>query len=190
MTPGLARHFDPSFHIYPFFLAAAVLLATALPAAPAQAGHVKSSTGAGQTRLVLPVMNPARGAKIFVDKGCVACHAVNGTGGHDAPNMDVHVQGGFMSPFDFAANMWNHAAGMIAAQEAALGEQITFTGSELADIIAFVHDDEAQHAFSAKNLTAKARKMMDHDHGAAKPAKVHEKESGHGHDPGAKPHKD
>ena len=190
MTFGLSKCSGPAFHAGSVFMATTIFLASALLASPALAGHVHDGAKSGKSRLVMPVMNPVRGAKVFVDKGCIACHAINGIGGHDAPNMDVHVQGGYMSPFDFAAKMWNHAPAMIAAQEGAFGEQITFTGSELADIIAFVHDDDAQHAFSEKNLTAKARKMMDHEHGSAMPAKVHEKESGHGHAAGTKPHKD
>jgi hypothetical protein len=96
-----------------------------------------------------------------------------------------------MSPFDFAARMWNHAPGMIAAQESALGEQVYFTGQELADLIAFVHDDGAQHGFTEKDLTATARKMMHHEHEDQKPApEAHAEEIGHDHAPGTPPHKD
>jgi cytochrome c len=56
-------------------------------------------------RLVIPIMNPMRGKNLFVAKGCIACHAVNGIGGHDAPNMDAHIKNGLMNPFDFAAKM-------------------------------------------------------------------------------------
>jgi len=88
---------------------------------------------------------------------------------------------------------------MIAAQEGAFGEQLYFTGKELADIIAFIHDDGAQHTFTEKSLTAKARKMMAHEHGGEPATEKHApdighkekpKKSGHGHAPGAKPHKD
>ncbi len=69
---------------------------------------------------------------------------------------------------------------MIYAQEEALGEQILFTGDEPADIIAFVHNDEAQHGFSRADLTPGARKMMHHEHGAPGGGpKAHAEELGH-----------
>lgn len=148
------------------------------------AAHVPASTDLDAehgARLVIPMMNPDRGKRYFVDKGCVACHAINGVGGHDAPSMDAHRQMGLVNPFDFAAKMWNHAPAMIAAQEEALGEQIYFTGDELADIIAFLHDDEAQHSFSEADLSDAAKKMMHHEHGNMPAPEAHAKEVGHGH---------
>jgi cytochrome c len=184
----------------PLTLAAA--LAFTLLAAPAFGEHVESSStpavGHG-VRLVMPLMNPDRGKKIFVSKGCVACHSINGVGGHDAIAMNAHNMKGLMNPFDFAAKMWNHAPAMIAAQEGAFGEQLYFTGEELADIIAFIHDDEAQHGFTDKDLTVKARTMMHHDHGGETATEKHApeighhdkpKKSDHHHSPGTKPHKD
>ncbi len=130
----------------------------------------------------MPSMNPERGRRLFVDKGCVACHAINGVGGHDATNLDAHTMRPMMNPFEFAAKMWAMAPAMIYAQEEALGEQILFTGDELADIVAFVHNDAAQHDFSEADLTSQARKMMDHGHGAAGAGpKAHAEELGHGH---------
>ncbi len=148
-------------------------------------GSASHVSGGGQManghgpRLVMPMMDPDRGRKLFVAKGCVACHAINGVGGHDAPGMDAHEMQGLMNPFDFAAKMWNHAPAMIAAQEDAMGEQIYFTGDELADIIAFIHDDGTQHRFSEGDLTSEARKMMHHGHGAEPAPKAHAKEIGH-----------
>ncbi len=143
--------------------------------------HEESGTGVrrGRTRLAMPLMNPARGRKLFVTKGCFACHAINGVGGHDATNLDAHTMDAFMNPFDFAAKMWAMAPFMIAAQEEALGEQILFSGQDLADIIAFVHDDEEQHNFSARDIPPALMNLMHHAHGET-PA--HQEEVGHEHE--------
>ena len=119
----------------------------------------------GMQRLMMPEMDPARGRKLFASKGCVACHSINGVGGHDATPLDAHTMQRVMNPFDLAAKMWSMAPAMIYAQEEALGEQILFTGDELADIIAFIHHDEEQHHFSEADITPEVRKMMDHSHG-------------------------
>ncbi|NQU57862.1 MAG: c-type cytochrome [Rhodospirillales bacterium] len=175
------------------------VLATIAFVSPALAGHVASSstdTAGHGVRLVMPLMSPERGREIFVSKGCVACHSINGVGGHDATAMDAHDLKSLMNPFDFAAKMWNHAPAMIAAQEGAFGEQLYFTGEELADIIAFIHDDETQHVFAEKDLTATARKMMQHEHGEKAAPEAHAEEVGHGsgkghmHKPGTPKHKE
>ena len=177
------------------------LIAMAIYAGSGLAAHVESDSEmdqGGGTRMVIPMMSPERGKKLFVDKGCVACHAINGVGGHDAPPMDAHRDMGLVNPFDFAAKMWNHAPAMVAAQEDAFGEMVYFSGEELADIIAFVHDDRAQHGFSESDLTPTARKMMAHDHGGKTAPAAHAGETGHGHQgkqghahpPGTQPHED
>jgi len=117
----------------------------------------------GMSNMRMPEMNSAKGRKLFVTKGCVACHSINGIGGHDAAKLDADTMQPMMNPFDFAAKMWRMAPAMIAAQEEELGEQITFTGDELSDIVAFVHDHEEQHNFTEDDLTPEARHMM-HEH--------------------------
>lgn len=137
----------------------------------------------GVERLMMPQMDPARGRKLFASKGCVACHAVNGVGGHDATPLDAHTMKRAMNPFEFAAKMWRMAPFMIQAQEEALGEQILFTGEELADIIAFVHDDAEQHKFSEADIPPEIEKLMHHTHGEGGAA-AHEEELGHTHEGG------
>ena len=151
----------------------------------ANAGHSDDDEhGAHVTRLLMPLMSSSRDMNLFVDKGCVACHAVNGVGGHDATALDAHDMGEFMNPFDLAAKMWMMAPYMIEAQEEALGEQILFTGEELADTIAFLHDDVQQHEFTEAILTDEAMEMMEHGHGGESAVEEHEEEIGHGHDEG------
>ena len=74
---------------------------------------------------------------------------------------------------------------MIAAQEEALGEQIEFTGQELADIIAFVHHDGEQHHFSESDIPPEIMPMMHHEHSeAGGGAAAHAEELGHMHEAG------
>ncbi len=133
-------------------------------------------------RLVMPIMNSARGRKLFASKGCVTCHSINGVGGEDAPNLDAHMMMPFMNPFEFAARMWRGAATMIALQEDAMGYQIEFTGEELADIIAFVHDEDEQHKFSEADIPSEIMPLMNHMHGEpGGGAAAHGEDLGHKH---------
>lgn len=178
-------------------LAAAVGLGLALAASASQAdeGHGKAAghkdaqggapaKAAGKDghrpitiRLVTPKMDSEKGMRLFAEKGCVACHSVNGVGGHDATKLDAHTMDNVMNPFEFAAKMWAMAGAMIPAQQEAMGQQITFTGEELAHIIAFVHDDRQQHKFTEAMIPPTVKKLMKHSHGAM-PA--HQREIGHG----------
>lgn len=134
-------------------------------------------------RLVYPKMDSTKGMRLFIRKGCVACHAVNGVGGHDASPLDAHTMEPEMSPFELAAKMWAMASYMISAQEEALGYQILFSGEELAHIVAFLHDDKQQHALSEDSIPPNIRKMMDHEHKAPGGGiEEHAPEIGHGHD--------
>ena len=71
----------------------------------------------------------------------------------------------YMNLFEFTARMWRGAANMIALQEEVFGEQIEFTGAELADIIAFLHDENEQHKFSEADIPPQIMPMMSHMHG-------------------------
>ncbi len=163
--------------------AIALIAGGLVPVAVADAGHkhakpaVKTAGHKGVKRyLAFPIMNAEDGMRLFVSKGCVACHAINGVGGHDSAGLDAHNMEPVTHPFDFMAKMWAMAPYMIKAQEEALGEQILFTGEEIANIIAFVHDDDQQHEFTEALITPRIRKMMNHEHGG----KVeHQKEIGH-----------
>ncbi len=146
------------------------------PAAKQSAAKKDKAHEPANVRLAMPMMNAERGMSLFASKGCVACHAVNGIGGHDAKNLDAHSMEQVMNPFDFVAKMWRMAPAMIYAQQEVYGDQILFTGEEIADIIAFVHDDEQQHKFNATMIPKKIVKSMHHVHG---PKPAHQKELGH-----------
>ncbi len=122
----------------------------------------KAVAGTEKEGMLLPFMSPQKGRKLFGSKGCVVCHSVNGIGGEDAPNLDASTMQKIMDPFDFAAKMWRGAGTMIAMQEDELGEQIEFSGEELANIIAFIHSSSEQKKFTKADIPPRIAKLMAH----------------------------
>lgn len=114
-----------------------------------------------QPTLRIGPLDAARGRALFVSKGCVICHAVNGVGGYAigdlggtrAPSLDAARMPVFMDPFAFFARMWAGAKDMIALQQQKLGYQIQLRGDEIADIMAFLHDPEEQKKFTPDSFT-------------------------------------
>lgn len=113
--------------------------------------------------LVLPRMDAQNGKLLFASKGCVVCHQVNGVGGTDAAPLDAMTMDPVMSPFEFFAKMWLGAEPMITMQKDELGGQIEFTGQDLADIVAFVHNQAAQRTFSEEDIPENIKALMEED---------------------------
>jgi mono/diheme cytochrome c family protein len=90
--------------------------------------------------IATPPMDAQRGREVFVEKGCVACHSVNGVGGDLGPPLNAADMPSPMNSFEFAARMWRGAQAMTALQEDMLGEVISLDGQDLADLVAFAHD--------------------------------------------------
>ncbi len=111
--------------------------------------------------LAVPPMDSARGRMLFVNKGCVACHAVNGVGGEMGPTLDAAAMPSPMNAFEFAARMWRGAPAMTALQEDILGDVISLTGQELADVIAFAHDEAEQRKLTRDQIPLKYRALTD-----------------------------
>jgi len=124
---------------------------------PVKASEVFSKTPSGYH---LPFTSSERGRDLFVNKGCVLCHSVNGAGGKVGPRLDANPLQAQIDAFDFAARMWRGAEAMIAFQNMELGFQIELTGEELAHIARFLHDLEAQQTFSEDEIPANIRRLM------------------------------
>jgi len=151
------------FALFAFATVLALAFVTETNAESGQdSGKKAKSHEPSDVRLLMPMMNPVRGMRLFASKGCVVCHAINGVGGEDAPALDAHAMNPTMNPFDLVAKMWRMAPAMIAAQEEELGSQITFSGDEIADIIAFIHDDAQQHKFTKAMIPPRIKKLMRH----------------------------
>jgi len=80
--------------------------------------------------------NVATGRRLFVEKKCVVCHQVGGTGGVVAPSLDSVAERG--SPIYVAAAMWNHGPAMAEAMRARRIERPTFKDAELVDLLAYL----------------------------------------------------
>jgi len=110
--------------------------------------------------VAMPPMDPARGRRLFVAKGCVACHSVNGVGGELGPALDARDMPRPMNAFEFAARMWRGAQAMTALQEDMLGAVISLDGQDLADLVAFAHDTEEQARLSADQVPERFREFI------------------------------
>lgn len=110
--------------------------------------------------LTVPGMDAHRGREVFLNKGCVVCHQVNGIGGEIGPSLDASDMPAPMNAFEFAARMWRGAAAMTQMQEALFGEQIDLTGQDLADLVAFAHDEAEQKNLTADQIPKRFRELI------------------------------
>jgi mono/diheme cytochrome c family protein len=125
-----------------------------------QSGTAEQNGAEDPVQLAIPDADPARGRELFVAKGCIACHAINELGGTSAPPLDAEAMADVPDAFEFVARMWRGAEAMIFMQQQSLGEQLDFTGQELADIIAFVQDPEEQGRFSEADVPPQYRRRL------------------------------
>ena len=80
--------------------------------------------------------DPAKGARVFGNKGCIQCHALEGEGGKLAPSLDKMTR--YASPLFVAQAMWNHGAEMDAKMKELGISRPQFTGREMVNLLAFI----------------------------------------------------
>lgn len=83
-----------------------------------------------------PTQNALAGSRVFGDKGCVECHAVNGLGGRIGPDLASIPEA--RTFYDLAADMWSHLPQMSAAMDQLSVPAPRFDADEAADLIAFL----------------------------------------------------
>ena len=81
--------------------------------------------------------NAEEGRVVFTEKGCVACHSVQGVGGRVGP--DLARRGLHWGLTEFAAAMWNKAPAMSAAMKARGIDVPQLGAGEMADIVAYLY---------------------------------------------------
>ena len=72
--------------------------------------------------------DPSRGKLLFVKKGCVKCHDVEGRGSKIGPDLVTKDMGG--TPLDLAARLWNHTPSMVLGMEGTSMVRPALTGQE------------------------------------------------------------
>ncbi len=139
-----------------FALAAA---AAAVGAGLAGCGDQTARNGAeaGPRTIVARTPDAAAGRNLFVEKGCVICHAVNGVGGKAAPALDAQTERDAIDPVAFAARMWRGAPAMVELQGLELGYTIWLTGDEINNLAAFAADAGEQKKLTAESVPAELR---------------------------------
>jgi mono/diheme cytochrome c family protein len=111
--------------------------------------------------LVVPAVDSHKGRELFVEKGCIVCHQVNGVGGEVGPSLNAADMPARMNAFEFAARMWRGAGAMIQMQQELFGDQIELTGQDLANLVAFAHDREEQQELAQQDLPQKFKDLID-----------------------------
>ena len=84
-----------------------------------------------------PAGNAQAGRQVFTRKSCVVCHKLGGSGGTIGPALDALKWSA--SPISLAAAMWNHGPQMAEMMQREKITRPTFSGSELADLIAYIN---------------------------------------------------
>lgn len=81
--------------------------------------------------------SPIAGGRLFMEKGCVSCHAIQGLGGTGGPDLGkVQAPWSFL---DIAGVMWNHDPKMEAEFKRRRIVRPTLTSGEMFQLIAFVY---------------------------------------------------
>lgn len=97
------------------------------------------SASVGQQRIYFEPGSPRRGRELFSSKRCIACHAIAGSGGRGGPDLGSRRQELIGPVPTIAGLMWNHSVDMLAEFQRRGIPRITFSGQEMADIIAYLY---------------------------------------------------
>ena len=76
------------------------------------------------------------GARLFREKQCETCHALDGKGGKVGPKLDNY--GRYASPIYLTAGLWNHGKPMAGVMETLHVARPTFEKNDIPDLLAYI----------------------------------------------------
>ncbi len=154
----LSLRWSPRSRPYTAMAIVFLVLVTTLGLAPTRQGMAAESVSPNGTNpstplsIVVPIVDSERGRQLFVTKGCVICHSVQGFGGQAAPALDAGDGPLAIDVLGFAARMWRGAVAMLKLQQIELGYQIRLDAREIGDLAAFATDPIEQAKFSLEQI--------------------------------------
>lgn len=98
--------------------------------------YIRQVAPSSNRRVYLRPADLEAGRLVFREKGCAACHAIRGVGGHRAPDLGTRALPQTLG--QFAASMWNHSPTMRASMRAQNISNPQFSNKEMADLIAYL----------------------------------------------------
>lgn len=85
----------------------------------------------------MPPGDPAKGQRVFTQKGCINCHSIDSKGKTVGPDLSqIEFLG---SATELAGVMWNHGPEMWAKMKEKNRPRPIFEGREMADLIAYLY---------------------------------------------------
>jgi mono/diheme cytochrome c family protein len=87
--------------------------------------------------LFSPRQDPVAGERVFNDKGCIKCHAVDGAGGTIGPDLARTTRP--RTFFDLSAAIWNHAPKMAARMREQGMVRPALDAREIGDVVAYLY---------------------------------------------------
>jgi mono/diheme cytochrome c family protein len=105
--------------------------------------------------LFAPTQDPLAGSRVFGEKGCVKCHAVNGAGGNVGPDLGRLPRP--RSFFELGAGMWNHLPRMAERMRQLGIPRPHLDARESGDLIAFLF---TVNYFDRPGLSAAGRRLF------------------------------